>query len=300
MITIVEGDWPSQAADELVTVDVPGREGDPITYEVNFQLQAVGAPGTGRLSGVIGNGVGLGLTLWQGDGAGQLGERSWATVLPADGAYSFTSLPAGPYTLTLEGPGKIHQFDLADGASAAFNYAVGGGTTQGTLDGTLRTYAGEPAPDRLVQVSRDGVAIAEAATDSAGHFRFATLPAGAYQVAVDGAGVLASGVTVAPGQTTALALTLPPPGEPKPLPAYYLFSATPQSKQLLSLVVPHVRAHGITSGSRLSEAMQASAVTIVGGEDMISAADEQALRNAGSQVLRLPGDPFALAEALDL
>ena len=46
--------------------------------------------------------------------------------------------------------------------------------------------------------------------------------------------------------------------------------------------------------------MQASAVTIVGGEDMISAADEQALRDAGSQVERLPGDPFALAETLNL
>ena len=67
MISVVEGDWPSQVADELVTVNVPGREGDPITYEVVFQLQPTGSPGTGRLSGVISNGAGLGLTLWQGD-----------------------------------------------------------------------------------------------------------------------------------------------------------------------------------------------------------------------------------------
>ncbi len=46
--------------------------------------------------------------------------------------------------------------------------------------------------------------------------------------------------------------------------------------------------------------MQAAAVTIVGGPEVASAADEEALRAAGCQVQRLPGDPFALAEALQL
>ena len=300
MISVVEGDWPSEVADELVTVNVPGREGDPITYEVVFQLQPTGSPGTGRLSGVISNGAGLGLTLWQGAGAGQPGQRSWATVLPADGSYSFTALPAGRFTLTLEGLGAIHELDLADGASAAFNYAVGGGPTTGALEGIVRTDSGEPAAGRQVQVSRDGVATAEATTNPAGEFRFAILPAGMYQVAVDGAGVLAESVAVAAGQTTTLTLTLPTPISQKPLPAYTLFSASPQAKQLLGLALPYLRANGLAAGSRLAEAMQANAVTIVGGEDMISAADEQALRDAGCQVQRLPGDPFALAEALDL
>ncbi len=222
MISVVEGDWPSDVADELVTVNVPGREGDPITYEVAFQLRPTSSPGTGRLSGVISNGAGLGLTLWQGDGDGQPGQRSWAAVLPADGSYSFTALPAGHFTLTLEGLGAIHEFDLADGASAAFNYAVGGGPTTGTLEGTLHTDHGEPATGRRVQVSRDGVAIAEATTDPAGEFRFAILPAGTYQVTVDGAGVLAESVAVAAGQTTTLTLTLPAPNSQKPLPAYTL------------------------------------------------------------------------------
>ena len=236
----------------------------------------------------------------QGDGAGQSGQRSWAAVLPADGSYSFTALPAGHFTLTLESLGTIQEFDLADGANTAFNYAVGGGPTTGTLEGTLHTDHGEPVTGRRVQVSRDGVVIAEATTGLAGEFRFATLPAGTYQVAVDGAGVLAESVAVAAGQTTTLTLTLPAPNSQKPLPAYTLFSASPQAKQLLGLTLPYLRANGLSAGTRLAEAMQASAVTIVGGEDMISAADEQVLRDAGSQVLRLPGDPFALAETLDL
>jgi hypothetical protein len=300
MISVVEGDWPSDVADELATVNVPGREGDPVTYEVVFQLRPTDSPGTGRLSGVITNGAALGLTLWQGDGAGQPGQRSWAAVLPAAGSYSFTALPAGHFTLTLEGLGTIQEFDLADGANTAFNYAVGGGPTTGTLEGTLHTDQGEPVTGRRVLVSRDGVAIAEVTTGLAGEFRFATLPAGTYQVTVDGAGVLAESVAVAAGQTTTLTLTLPAPNSQKPLPAYTLFSASPQAKQLLGLTLPYLRANGLSAGTRLAEAMQASAVTIIGGEDMISAADEQALRDAGSQVERLPGDPFALAEALDL
>ncbi len=151
-----------------------------------------------------------------------------------------------------------------------------------------------------MQVSRDGAATAEATTNPAGEFRFAILPAGTYQVTVDGAGVLAESVAVAAGQTTTLTLTLPAPNSQKPLPAYTLFSASPQAKQLLGLTLPYLRANGLSAGTRLAEAMQASAVTIVGGEDMISAADEQALRDAGSQVHRLPGDPFALAETLNL
>ena len=46
--------------------------------------------------------------------------------------------------------------------------------------------------------------------------------------------------------------------------------------------------------------MQAAMVTIVGGDDVASADDEQALLAAGCQVERLPGDPFALAEVLSL
>jgi hypothetical protein len=38
----------------------------------------------------------------------------------------------------------------------------------------------------------------------------------------------------------------------------------------------------------------------VGGDESATAADEQALLAAGCQVQRLPGDPFALAEVLQL
>ncbi|MCB0239749.1 MAG: hypothetical protein KDH08_14140, partial [Anaerolineae bacterium] len=86
----------------------------------------------------------------------------------------------------------------------------------------------------------------------------------------------------------------------KPLARYMLLPATPSGQQLLDLLLPYVRAGGITTGVRLSEAMHADAVDIVGGEDVVSADEEQALRDGGSVVTRLPADPFELAEVLHL
>jgi hypothetical protein len=226
ILRVVQGDWPSDETDPLPTTNVPGREGDPISYEVNFQLRPTGsAAGTGSLTGVVANGAGLGLTLWQGDPeqAGQPGQRSWAQVLPAGGAYAFRNLPPGPYSLALEGEGVVHAFTLADGASSAFNYVVS---------------APPPPP--------------------------------------------------------------PPPLQEKALASYWLLGRSPQGAALLGLLLPHLRQQGATAGASLEEARQAAVVTIVGGDEVATADDEQALLAAGCQVQRLPGDPFALAEVLQL
>ena len=51
MLQVVQGDWPSDVADNLETARVPGREGRPITYEVKFQLRADGSPA--HVDGVV-------------------------------------------------------------------------------------------------------------------------------------------------------------------------------------------------------------------------------------------------------
>lgn len=304
VLRVVEASWPSDETAPLPTANVPGREGDPISYEVNFQRRSSGAAaGAASLRGVVTNGAGLGLTLWQGDPeqAGQPGQRSWAMVLPASGAYAFGDLPAGPYTLALEGEGVVHAFTLADGASSAFNYVVGVAPLTGDLAGVLQTHDGQAAAGRLVQLWQNDALLAETPSDTAGGFRFARLAVGRYGLAVAGAGMLAEQVAIAAGQTTAVTLTLPEetPQE-KPLASYWLLGRSPQGAALLGLLLPYLRAHGLTAGASLEEAMQAALVTIVGGEDVVSAAEEQALHAAGCQVQRLPGDPFALAEALQL
>jgi hypothetical protein len=90
------------------------------------------------------------------------------------------------------------------------------------------------------------------------------------------------------------------PDEDFPLADYFLFGTGPDSQILLEIVLPYLRAHGVTTGFRLEEARFATSVTIVGGEEVASPSDEQALRDAGCQVRRLPNDPLALAEDLNL
>lgn len=119
------------------------------------------------------------------------------------------------------------------------------------------------------------------------------------------AGTPADGVQVQSGDTTTLPLQRTGPVNPpstieKPLAAYMLFGCTRSARLLFEVALPYVRAQGLTAGFDLEAAKQAAEVTIVGGEDVISATDEQALRQAGCQVQRLPSDPFALAEALQV
>ena len=75
--------------------------------------------------------------------------------------------------------------------------------------------------------------------------------------------------------------------------------ATESGQQLLSLLLPYLHANGITAGSP-REARHAASIDIVGGEKQVIADEEQAIRDGGSVVTRLPADPFELAEALEL
>lgn len=104
-LAVVQGDWPSDRAEGLETAHVPGREGQAITYEVNFRLQAVGA--LAQVDGVIGGGkAGRKITLAPVNG-GSGAPAARQTVLAANGAFAFANPPAATYRLTLEGIGVI-------------------------------------------------------------------------------------------------------------------------------------------------------------------------------------------------
>lgn len=301
-LKVIDPRWPSDTAEGLKTSNIPGREGDPITWEVNFVRQPVGAAaGTASLAGVIASSAGRGLTLWQGERASQPGARSWALVLPADGRYSFPALPAGQYTLELEGRGEVHHVGLADGQAATFDLAAAQPPTTGDLEGTLLTHAGDPATNRVLTLLRDGAPAASATSDADGRFRFTQVAPGVYRIDAAGVGTLAESVSIAGGVTGSITLTLPEPAQAaQPLARYLLLPATDEGRLLLDLLLPYTRAQGLVVGVRLDEAMHAGQVEIVGGEEVVSAAEEQALHDAGAAVTRLPADPFALAEALQL
>ena len=98
-LQVMQGDWPGDIADNLETAHVPGREGQPITYEVNFQLQPTGSPA--QIDGVVPGGQpGRVVRLV---GSSGLQEEP----LKADSSFAFVNLAPGDYRLELAGIGVI-------------------------------------------------------------------------------------------------------------------------------------------------------------------------------------------------
>jgi hypothetical protein len=96
----------------------------------------------------------------------------------------------------------------------------------------------------------------------------------------------------------------PPPPTPTPQPAkqiaYYLLfgpSASRGRQTNLLLATNYILTFSPTIGFSVEEAKQARHVTIIG--EGISPADQQAIRNAGSQVEVLAGDPYQLEALLN-
>jgi hypothetical protein len=109
-LQVVQGDWPSDIADNLDTATVPGREGQPIAYEVNFGVQS-GAAGKARVDGGLsGCAPGTVLTL-----VSTALRRE--TKLAADGSFAFPDLEPDTYSLELAGIGTVADaIQLAAGA----------------------------------------------------------------------------------------------------------------------------------------------------------------------------------------
>lgn len=174
-LQVVQADWPSDAAAGLDTANVAGRQGQALTYEVNFRLKGTGTPA--QVDGVIGGGIaGRKITLSPVAG----GTPARQTVLASNGAFAFPNAAPGAYRLTLEGTGVI-----ADGINVAESDLFRtlftlrsrlSGKVIGAADGTMAVlYA--PAPwswTRQAPLERDGT------------FVFEGLPPGRYRLEVGG------------------------------------------------------------------------------------------------------------------
>jgi hypothetical protein len=108
-------------------------------------------------------------------------------------------------------------------------------------------------------------------------------------------------IQVGTGVTLTQDVSLPPTPS-KLLARYFLLARAAMGKSVdaeqrlaLSLATDHLLRSGASGGFNPDEAAKAAQVTIVGNNVPVSV--EEALRAAGCQVERLPGDGFALAEA---
>ena len=176
---MVQGDWPSDSAEALNTVHVLGREGQPISYEVDFQLQTAAQPG--RVEGAA-PGVQPGRSVkLSGTGVGSAGRTA---TLDADGRFVFGELTPGSYRLELEGVGVVANNIVLDAGRLyklvfPFQSQVSG-QVDGAREGTIVVLHAPPVWKWTRQ----------ALLDAAGRFAFSGLPAGRYRLQIPGVDAL--------------------------------------------------------------------------------------------------------------
>ncbi|MCO6451062.1 MAG: carboxypeptidase regulatory-like domain-containing protein [Caldilineales bacterium] len=174
LVEVVQGDYDSDIASGLLTANVPGRVGDPITYEVNFQLQGAATirPGQSRLSGSVPGGrTGQVVQLWN-------RTNSIDAVLDASRQFQFKDLPAGAYDLFLAGIGVIASDIVLDGGNAV--------EIETPLLGAIvgRVQNASPSQRGIALVSETYGFSRRAVLDAGGVYRFTNLPGGRYRVEV--------------------------------------------------------------------------------------------------------------------
>lgn len=171
-LRVVQGDWPSDIADDLDTATVPGRAGQPVAYQVDFRLQAVGSPA--QVDGIVPGGQPGQKMLLLGDAL------RLETTLAADGSFVFANLAPGSYRLELVDIGVIAQ-DIVLEPGALFKLVF---PLRSRLAGRVLT-----APDGLVAVLYAPAAwgwTRQALLDPNGDFVIENLPAGRYRLEVGG------------------------------------------------------------------------------------------------------------------
>lgn len=175
MISVVQGDFESDVADGLLTDDVPGREDDPITYEINFQLRPVEAPTPPRsiiYGSIPGGRVGQVVRLWC---RGETRE----VELDTSRTFFFNQLSAGIYDLELAGVGTIEAEIRLDGE----NQIEVKFPLLGAIVGKISQV--EASQHSVSLISETFGFTRHAELTQLGQYRFTNLPAGVYRVELD-------------------------------------------------------------------------------------------------------------------
>ena len=190
MIEVVQGNHASDVADKLFTANIPGREGEPISYEVNFQLRPVveeETPHNSIIAGSIPGGRAEQIVrLWS-------GAESSEAELGQMRRFRFGDLPAGVYDLELAGIGVIEADMVLDGENQIeMEFPLMGAMVGQVLDA--------PAHQRSITLISETFGFTRQGNlTTENNYRFTNLPPGAYRIELDDAilaGLTSDGLSV--------------------------------------------------------------------------------------------------------
>ncbi len=213
-------------------------------------------------------------------------------VTAGDGAFRFTDLGAGEYTIAVEGT-SLHSDAKTLNGQDQVRVELTLVIAESVISGRVHHGAA-----RTVVLTEDGAETARQAVASDETYRFTGLAAGSYRVAVSGTQV-ASGVLALDGENSVTA-DLTAPAEGKRLAQYVLFgqAGQPATDANLLLAQDYLLTFGPTFGFSPTEAAEAGIVTIIADTDAVSSQVEADLAAGGAVVQRLAGNVETVAADL--
>jgi hypothetical protein len=216
-----------------------------------------------------------------------------------DGAYHFDNLSLGSYRLEVANTG-VSQDNIrleANNKSLTVNLALPLPTSS-VIAGRIQNGQG-----RMLLLIKEGNIIARVPLSPSGEFRFENLGAGLYTLMVFETNVRQDNIALDGSNSREVNLTIPdasttPETAEKVINHYLLFgpSETRGRQTNLLLAVDYILHFSVTVGFNVTEAKQARHVTIIG--EGISQADQQVLRDAGSEVEVMSGDSYQIEAEL--
>ncbi len=221
------------------------------------------------------------------------GERTVAEqVIGSDETFRFVELAAGDYVLEVVGAGLRSAPVHLDGRNQV-QLELTVILAESVIHGRVRNGVG-----RTVTLTRGETAVASQAVASDETFHFSELPAGAYRVAVDGAGVTSDLLTLDGRNSVEVDLFVPPAGK---LLGHYLLlgpAGQPATQANLVLAQEFILAFRPTFGFSAEEAAAAGMVTILAGTDAVDEQTAAGLAADGTPVQRITGTVEQVAQAL--
>lgn len=213
-------------------------------------------------------------------------------------SFSFENLAYGTYTLEILST-SIKQDNIildANNKQIHLNLAVPP-PTKSSIFGTVKNGVG-----RTLLLVKEGNIIARMVIPESTEFRFINLAAGTYSIQVFDTQIREDNIALDGSNSREFHLVVPDTG---PQPAekiinhYILFGppGTRGRRTNLLLATNYILNFSTTSGYSVEEAKRAQRVTIIG--QGISATDQQAIRDSGSQLEILDGDVYDIEAELN-